>query len=83
MSKIWGRRKPKFQTSSNQSLVIAPEISLVLVAFQSCYLETVLKPLWGSAVWIMTGIFEVQANCWSMKAVSCDLLMAPTLVAAN
>ena len=30
-----------------------------------------------------SGQSQHQANCWSMKAVSCDLLMAPTLVAAS
>lgn len=39
-------------------------------------------PQWGCR-WVKPAPVLHQASCWSMNAVSWDLLMAPTLVAAS
>ena len=54
-----GVRKTKFQASRNQSHErCARKDMQALGAFLSFYLETVLKPFWGSTLRIMTGILR-------------------------
>jgi hypothetical protein len=70
--KSGGVGKPEFQASRNQSHErFAGEDKQALGALRSFYLETVLKPFWGSTMRIMTGISRASQAVPAKRMSAC------------